>query len=106
MFNLMDNNGILNELSDVINQCIVLNNEYVKKHDELKTVYNSYASLSKQTKDSDEELNYYLYRLLNETDKKLISKSKFNCLLNEQKDWMKEFHNINNELSKLYPNTK
>ena len=97
--------NILDDLSTVIDQCMKLNNEYVKKHDELKTVYSSYVSLSNQCKDNDEELNYYLYKLLNETDKKLISKSKFNCLINEQKDWMNEFDDINKELSKLYPNT-
>ena len=95
----------MKDLSAVIDQCVKLNNEYIKKHDELKTVFNSYVSLNKQCKDNDEELNYYLYKLLNETDKKLISKSKFNCLIDEQKDWMNEFHDINKKLSKLYPNT-
>ena len=96
---------VFDELSGIIDQCIFLNNEYRKKHDELKEVYDSYVSLNNECKDNDEELNYYLYRVLNETDKKFISKSNFNCLLTEQKNWMLEFNNINNELSKLYPNT-
>ena len=93
----------MTEASNVLSQCLNISNAYKVKHEELKEVFNAYKSLKKSCKYNCEEIEIELEKISKEMQGKIISKETFNRLLDEQSVIMKEFNDINLQISKLYP---
>ena len=97
------NKSIANKTSEVMSQCININNAYKVKHEELKEVFREYKKLKRNNDIPCEDVEKNLEYLIKDIEKKVISKETFQRLLDEQSTIMKEFNFINSEVSKMYP---
>lgn len=161
----MDNDNVTKNVSDVLSQCMNINNAYKIKHEELKEVYKAYKILHEKNrtfnrkckkcercdehnrppqkckdheitiedckkcvkfdrfvKDCDEcedckkckeckekecdssDIEVQLKQISENMEEKIISKTTFKQMLDEQALIMKEFNQINEQISILYPN--
>ena len=89
-------------IENLINQSIEINNAYIKKHTELKLVYKAYLKLVKYCNKDEIEIN--INNILNQYN--IINQQKLSCLISQQKDWMKELHQINGNIDKIIKNYK
>ena len=100
-----DKKTIVNKTSDIMSQCLNINNAYKVKHKELQEVFNAYKKLKQAGKEGcyEGDLEVQLKQISDEMENKIISKKTFQRLLEEQAGIMKEFNKINSEISRLYP---
>ena len=101
----MEDKSLVNKTSDIMSQCLNINNAYKVKHKELQEVFNAYKKLKKAGNEGcyEGDLEVQLKQISDEMEDKIISKQTFQKLLEEQAVIMKEFNKINSDISRLYP---
>ena len=101
----MEDKSLVNKTSDIMSQCLNINNAYKVKHKELQEVFNAYKKLKKAGKEGcdDGDLEDQLKQISDDMENKIISKKTFQRLLEQQAVIMKDFNKINGEISRQYP---
>lgn len=98
----------MEDVKEILKQCIDINNAYKKKHEELKMVYKAYTELYPKTNSECLLLNIiktmHDITKLHNCNQEIFSKKEFYKMLKTQSKIMCEVKNINREINKHYPN--